>query len=149
PGIDGRSARPEGLVLPPVAVERPRGAARERAIWPLHLERELLHARVGLAPHELQVRALRARVALAHEIGHLLVGEQTEDLGLDEALREALAPAPVACGPEAASEVEHVVHLARQAGVRRRAAALVREGRDRDLPDLCQLAHIAIALHSP
>src|SRR5262249_13526631 len=150
PRVDARRARPEVLELPAAVVEGGARALRERRVRALHLDRQLLHAHVELAPEELQVRPLRTRMADAHHVAHLLVGQDAEDLRLDEALREALAVPLVASGSPAVAvrasrEVEHFANLALEARVGRRAAALVGERRDRDRPALVERADHVLA----
>src|SRR5262245_57361420 len=122
--VDRRGACPEVLVLPPARVERAFGAAGERGVRAMELDREVLETLVGLAPDELQVRALGARLPLPHHLGHLLVDEEADDLRLDEALREALAPAAIAGRARLTRERHHVAHLARDPRVRSRSEPL-------------------------
>src|SRR5206468_4044576 len=152
-GVDAGRARPEVLVLPAATVDGARRTALEVAIGALHVEREVLHALVDLAPHELEARALGAGLPVPHDLAHVLVGEAAEDLRLDEALGEALARARIGGGrlpvaADAAGEVEDLAHLALDACVGRRAAPLVGECRDDYRPAPVHLADDVLARHA-
>src|SRR5688572_26363660 len=73
-GVDGGRARPQILVLPAAAVDGPRIAALDRGVRTLELDRQLLHAEIGLAPEKLQIRALRPGMPRSHELRDLPVG---------------------------------------------------------------------------
>src|SRR5207244_11275040 len=124
---------------------RTRRAALERTVGALEPECQVLHPLVELVPPELETRAFRAGLAVAHELAHVLVRQPAQDLGLDEALRQALAEAGVGgrrppVADDAPSQVEHVAPLALEPRAWLRAAPLVGERRDDDRPSAIHLA---------